>query len=76
MPGSGSGLSSGWPFRKRENENEDLRNRYQAEGHDGRAPIPISQDEFEQKLYDAVAADPLTPRALIFERLNRRYVIE
>jgi hypothetical protein len=41
-----------------------------------RAPIPISQDEFEQKLYDAVAADPLTPRALIFERLNRRHVIE
>lgn len=40
-----------------------------------RAPIPIAADEFERLFYDAVAADPLTPRALIFERMNRRYEV-
>jgi hypothetical protein len=39
-------------------------------------PVPISQDDFAQLLYDAVARDPLTPRALIFERMMRRYAIE
>jgi hypothetical protein len=39
-------------------------------------PLPISADEFEQLFYEAVAADPDTPRALIFERMNRRYRIE
>ena len=39
------------------------------------APVAIEQDAFEQLLYDAVAADPRTPRALIFERLNRRYQV-
>lgn len=39
-------------------------------------PVPISADEFEELFYEAVAADPATPRALIFERMNRRYAVE
>lgn len=39
------------------------------------APIPITPDEFEQRFYDAVDRDKLTPRSLIFERMNRRYEV-